>query len=194
MGEKMKNLRLDFELVQYLEKRDTDMNEHIMTLYQTAKGVSPKVIVELGAGQSTYALAVAAIETGAKFYSIDISPLGDEHAVLRGFEEGKGLLDGLPEYIAIQGDSIEVGKTWSKKTDFLLIDTDHTYERTKVELEIWPQYVRVGGKIAMHDTVSQDVNCGVKKALDEFLQNNKEYSVINYSDTKRIGLSVLTKH
>lgn len=66
-------------------------------------------------------------------------------------------------------ESIDAGKRWEELSnmdvDWLHIDTSHTYEQTKGELETWYPLVKVGGMIVMHDSKLE----GVKRATDEFL-------------------------
>jgi predicted O-methyltransferase YrrM len=49
--------------------------------------------------------------------------------------------------------------------DFVFIDSDHSYEGIKADLQAWYPKMRKGGHIAGHDYVSDD---RVKRAVDEF--------------------------
>jgi len=159
-------------------KITSDIQEHLLTLYDLVLEIGAKVVVELGAGRSTYALTAAVNATEGQFYSIDVVA---------------GRLALESRHHPITGDGLEVVKTWDKKIDFLFIDTIHTYEQTKGELDTWSIFVRKGGIIAIHDTtglLGQFPGCRI--ALDEFLEKHGgEYSAVHYSNCN--GLSVLRK-
>jgi len=69
-----------------------------------------------------------------------------------------------------------------KELDFVYIDANHTYKSCKKDLEIWYPRVEQGGVLAGHDYFNGNIltckNCGVKKAVDEFMkqQGEKVYS------------------
>jgi len=46
-------LKISRDLVEMLSKRDTDINTHLWTLFNLVVKLKAKVVVELGAGQST---------------------------------------------------------------------------------------------------------------------------------------------
>ncbi|MEK6884328.1 MAG: hypothetical protein AABY22_32150, partial [Nanoarchaeota archaeon] len=91
------NIGLDY--VWYLTLRDTDIKEHILTLYSLAVVSKAKVLLEIGSGQSTFALTAAANENEAEFYSIDLGKSSN----LRLFPEGEGVLEKEPRYHSIEG-------------------------------------------------------------------------------------------
>ena len=159
-------------------KITSDIQEHLLTLYDLVLEINAKVVVELGAGRSTYVFIAAVNATGGQFYSIDVVP---------------GRLALEPRHHPITGDSLEVVKTWDQDIDLLFIDTLHTYEQTRGELDTWSQFVRRGGIIAMHDTDGvAGAFPGCRTALDEFLVKHKEeYNAVHYSNCN--GLSVLRK-
>jgi len=86
------------------------------------------------------------------------------------------------------GDRSKIIKAYSKdipkeynylnELDFVYIDADHTYEGCKEDLEIWYSRVKKGGVLAGHDYFNGDIdeckNCGVKKAVDEFMTKHNE--------------------
>lgn len=187
--EMTEELKINRELVEMLSKRETDINEHLWTLYNLVQELGAKIVVELGAGQSTYVLLAATKETGGQFYSIDLDPSAHQ----LGFPEGRGILQKEPRYHFIAGSDMDIVKTWDKKIDFLFIDTTHAYSHTLCELKEWTPFVRVGGKIAMHDTfhkMGHAVGCRV--ALDEFLRNNPGRFAARHIESKG-GLSILDK-
>ena len=159
-------------------KITSNIQDHLLTLYDLAVEVNAQVAVELGAGWSTYAITAAVNATEGQLYSIDIAGGG----------QPKG-----PRHHPIRGDDLEVVKTWEQPIDFLFIDTLHTYPQTKAELETWLPFVRKGGIIAMHDTDGPlGAFPGCRIALDEFLAKHRgEYSAVHYPHCN--GLSVLRK-
>ena len=179
---------INFDYVNNLSQRNTDMNEHLLDLYGAALGIKAKTIVELGAGQSTYAFTAVVNETKGQLYSIDVQA----EAHLRGFPEGKGVLEQEDRYHFIQDDSVSV--VWDKgKIDFLLIDTVHNFNQTLRELEIWRPRIKKWGLIALHDTAHKDeVLAGTRKALDKVIKKY-HYPAIHLLDTKHIGLSIVVK-
>ena len=187
MGGKM----IDYTFVLNMSFRDTDINEYLLTLYNQVVQQKARLVVELGAGQSTYAFTAGVNATEGQFYSIDIG----KGATTRFFQQGEGLLDKEPRFHFIEGDDMEVVKTWKDEIDILFIDTSHTLEQTRKELKAWPKFVKKGGQIIMHDTATEDViSRGCRIALDEFLEEHKgEYSGVHLLDTKHIGLSIINK-
>lgn len=125
--------KIDQSLVDVLSKRDTDINEHLWTLFNLVVQNNFKIVVELGAGQSTYVLCASVKETGGEFWSIDFDPSAHQ----RGFPEGRGLLQKEPRYHFVGGNDMEIVKTWDKKIDFLFIDTSHQRQHTYDELKEW---------------------------------------------------------
>lgn len=183
---------LDRNFVLNLANRSTDINEYIMSLYNIPVQINARTIVELGAGQSTYALTAAANKTEGQFYSIDLFKSARD----RLWEGRHGLmLDDEPRYHFVEGDDMKIVKTWDKPIDFLFIDTSHLYEHTKNELEAWTPHVLIGGVIMMHDTNHESGDgMGCRKALDEFVKKYpNNFAVVHLLDTKIIGMSILVK-
>jgi hypothetical protein len=73
------------------------------------------------------------------------------------------------------------------ETDLLFIDTDHTYQTTKIELA--KHHSKVKKHIILHDYQSHK---GVKDAVDEFLVKNKNFK-ITYLDLFDDGMIRLTR-
>lgn len=181
---------IDFNFVLQLAGRNTDINEYLLSLYNIPVQMNAKMIVELGAGQSTYALTASANETKGQFYSIDVT----EGAIARGYSLENNPLKDEERYHFILGDDMEVVKTWDKEIDFLFLDTSHLLEHTRAELKAWLPLVREGGVIMMHDTAHKTGDgMGCRQALNEFLEENDNYFPLHLLDTKYIGMSILCK-
>ena len=88
----------------------------------------------------------------------------------------------------IEGDSVEVMNTFEDNYfDWVYIDTDHSYELTKKELEVCSRKVKDDGYIALHDYIwydyfnsildDSDIYFGVVKAVNEFILSREDYEV-----------------
>lgn len=180
---------MDSDFIVKLSKRDTDISKHLQFLYILPFAINAKVIVELGCGQSTYALLAVANELKADHYAIDLT----EQARFRGYEEGRELLKDQPRHHLMLGDDLDIALAWDKTIDFLFIDTNHILEWTRKELIAWTPFVRKGGIIVLHDTGINNTNfIGCRQALDEFLVNHKdEYNLMQFDNQN--GFSILRK-
>lgn len=136
------------EIRQFSRKR-TDISDHLETLYKEALAVQPKVIVELGVrtGASTLALSRAAEKADAWLISLDMEP-----TIFHSEYE---------KWRFIQADDIEFTKRFPEfadkigfksSIDFLFIDTSHSYEHTRAEIEVWTPYLSPTGTMIFHDT------------------------------------------
>ena len=172
-----------------LSEKKTDIHEHLLTLYGLVLGLNAQVVVELGAGQSTYALCAGVNATGGHLWSIDLY----QTALVQGGPPKGSDLSKEPNFTFLHTDDIGAAIGWDRKIDLLFIDTSHEYEHTKKELNTWLKFVKVGGKIAMHDTIMASVqNQGCRIALDEFLkERGGQYEAVHYDNCN--GLSILTK-
>ena len=181
---------LDRNHVINMAQKDTDINEHLMNLYNIPVQIGAKTIVEIGAGESTLALTAAANKTEGQFYSIDLKAA----SVNRSTPGASESLKSEHRYHLIEGDDMEIVKTWDKEIDFLFIDSSHTYQHTKAEIKAWFPFVKRDSVIMMHDTNHSDpVLVGCRGALDEFLKENGDYAAVHLSDTKIIGMSIVLK-
>ncbi len=109
-------------------------------LSQRAPGLS---MVELGSykgGASLHFLKGG----GAVSVGVDLHPRHDPEQF-----EGQN-------FKSIEADSLEVPAI---VTDILLIDTDHTHERTEREFKAWVPYVRPGGLVLFDDICAPEFGC-----------------------------------
>jgi predicted O-methyltransferase YrrM len=97
---------------------------------------------------------------------------------------------GVSEYIyPIRDYSSNVLKNKQPKELFdseiglLFIDGDHSYSGVKTDLE-WIKFVKEGGVVFFHDYYENPVVnfAGVKKAVDEYLQDNNDLKLLKFSD------------
>lgn len=110
--------------------------------------IEPKFALELGVfkGFSTLHLAAAASEIpGCELVSVDREDVRSVYA-----------RNGAPSrwYTFVQAESFDYLKQLDKEVNFCFLDTSHTYEATKLELNLlWPKMAS-GGVLALHDPLS----------------------------------------
>ena len=139
-----------------------DMHEHMPTFLAAVGDLDAKVVIELGVryGHSTIAWLYA-LQGRGHLWSVDCSfpvpanpqsqfefdrvnlldpqgPLGvcDHWSFLLGYDTWPQILDMLPK----------------EDVDIVFLDTNHVYEETLVELDLYYPRVRAGGRIYLHDT------------------------------------------
>jgi predicted O-methyltransferase YrrM len=168
-------------LLETLMAQPSDIWEHLATLHMLNVEFDLKTVLELGTaeGESTVALLQAAHQIDGRVYSIDINPCREAWNVITNF----GLGD---RWSFIQGDDLQVN--WDKSIDHLFIDTSHTYEHTLKELQKYEPYVRIGGIITLHDTISFPE---VMTAILDYIKNRGDLRVYNYLHNN--GLAVIFK-
>jgi predicted O-methyltransferase YrrM len=135
-------------------------------IYETAKGSD--VAVEIGARLGCSSMLLGSI--AGKLYSIECDPLP------QWYENIKEM--GLTNVTLIQTYS-----PWLdiiEDIDYLLIDGDHRTMFCIADYVRLMPWVKVGGKIAFHDTLTKDENCGfmVSRAIDIILEESKNLKEI----------------
>ena len=157
---------------------NTDIHEHLCTLYMLTVELKLMNVLELGTrgGESTVALLQASKEIGGNITSIDIRPC----------LEAKKLVNDLHlnhNWKFIQGDDLKV--KWENPIDHLLIDTSHTYDHTLAELKKYEPYVKEGGIITFHDTISSPP---VYKAIKKYMEGREELKFYHYFNNNGFGI------
>ena len=133
--------------------------EEARLLYKIAKE-NPH-IVELGTLKGCSGFILGA--TGNYVTTIDNYSALDSNQ-----EEAKKRLEVFSTVKVIKMDTVEAGKSWKDKVDFLFIDGGHDYKQVKADIEAWSD--KVVGKIAFHDYGSWP---GVTQAVDEAIGQGK---------------------
>lgn len=133
----------------------SDIFEHLPTFVATVEELDATQVIELGVryGVSTIAWLTALEERG-HLWSVDCSfpvpaPGSDVNLL-----DPQGPLGVVPWWTFVLGydnwpvvlDALPAG------VDVVFIDTQHTYEQTMLELELYHPRVRRGGRILLHDT------------------------------------------
>ena len=141
------------------------------------------IIVNIGAGLGTSALAFLEMAPDAWLTTIDIK----QEALQR---EGAALKDAgidLTRYASVQSDSIRLGKEWKKPIDVLFVDGRHTYDYVRKEIEVWAPHVKEHGFIFFHDYGKGNPAWEqVKRAVDEW----REQEQIDLYKRERIMVAV----
>jgi|CXWL01.1.fsa_nt_gi hypothetical protein len=68
-------------------------------------------------------------------------------------------------------------KKWDAPLVGLSIDSSHTYEDTRDEINKWVRFLVPGGVVFFDDYLVP--RCGVKQAVDEFFDNNSSFYALN---------------
>lgn len=197
------------EKYDYLCKTGSDINEHLPTLYKYA--TKCESIIELGVRGciSSWAFSYGLLNNNSSNKSLllnDISPCYVEELL----DITKDLNMNI-KYEWINDLNLDI-KT---NVDLTFIDTWHIYGQLKRELNKFS--VITNKYIIMHDTTVdeiygetircnmnateqseqsgfpvEEINCGLKKAIDEFLSNNKNWKICEIY-TNNNGLTILEK-
>lgn len=164
-------------------KLGSDINEHLITLYNLGVALNAKKIFELGTrtGESMVALLEAVHTTGGILWSIDVTPCEEAKKKVADYNLGS-------RWKFIQSDDIEFGLKWGSTNlvDMVFVDTSHQYEHTKREIEVFEPLLRSGGIMAFHDTVS--FPDGVLKPIKEFLADHPDYLFENHAYNHGLGI------
>lgn len=149
-------------------------------LYETAKG--SKVVVEIGARYGCSSMLFGTI--AEKVYSIECSPMVEWRRNLNEL--------GLKNVELIHGYSPWV--TINEDIDYLFIDGDHRTMLCIADYVYFMPFVKVGGKIAFHDTLMQEENCAfmVNRAIDIIKEESNNLKEIARSGGK-LGTVVFEK-
>lgn len=169
----------------YIEKCNTpsDINEHLPVLYSYA--AKSKTVTEFGVWKvcSTWALAAA---NPQRLVSYDAVRNIEVDEIERMCAESS------INFKFIHKSDLEVE---IEQTDFLFIDTFHTYDQLIQELNLHSS--KVNKWIALHDTVTfgshgEHGHRGLNAAVDEFLENNKNWKTLEVRVNNN-GLTVLER-
>jgi hypothetical protein len=154
----------------------SDINEHMPLLYEL--GCRCKHITEFGVGfgRSTRAFVASLLTTNGVIRSYDVK-----------------LLDGVPELLErckLNKLNVEFNLKSTldadiEETDLLLVDSLHTYDQVRLELQLHSHKVKK--YIIFHDTVTygefgqtedfNNVPVGILPAINEWLSTNHEWYI-----------------
>ena len=171
----------------------SDINEHLPTFVKAIDEVGATSVIELGVryGVSTIGWLYGLNGKG-HLWSVDCAFPGarPNDPLLRAPEEETSLLDsqvpggiGIVEYWTFllgYDDWPAILDALPTETDIVFIDTQHTYEQTLLELNLYYPRVRSGGRIFLHDTALESTPNAttpqppypVLTAMTEFCETN----------------------
>jgi hypothetical protein len=177
-------------MYQELCNKESDINEHLPTLRDLASECHH--ITEMGVRGVVSSWAFAeGLKSGSNLIMIDKA-----HPAAFG-----GSLDEIQKRcaqkgIAMQFKLADTTKIGIDKTDLLFIDTQHTYEQLRKELELHPSNVEK--YLVFHDTTTfgevgdDSKSPGLWTAIEEFLVMHPEWK-IKFRHTNCNGLTCLEK-
>lgn len=162
----------------------SDINEHLPTLYDLARTCNS--VTELGVrdGISTRAFLFAGVKL--RSYDLYLNP-----SVQELFKEAQIMSKDVAYLI---GNSLKISL---EPSDILFIDTQHTYQQLKTELELHSS--KISKFIVLHDMesfgkVSEDgTTPGLVQAVEEFLATHKNWQ-IKEKFTNNNGLWIIEYH
>jgi predicted O-methyltransferase YrrM len=160
----------------YLTEREVDaLRKHAADFFL------PPLIINIGAGAGTSALAFAYESPDSKIYTIDKSPGGP----LGGLDGEKNAFDGtgLPLPTQILGLSAELGQAWDKheKADIIFIDGNHHAEYVRADILAWHPHLKDGCLMIFHDYGAPEWP-DVKVVADDWMER-LGYSLVEVIDT-----------
>jgi cephalosporin hydroxylase len=180
------------EKYQYLKSAPSDINEHLPTLKKYTEECES--VLELGVRWIVAAYAFLA-GNPKKYVGLDLDHPevhGADVELLRRGAEQRGI-----DFTMIVGDDLDDDLyNTLPNFDLIFIDTDHTYEQVKSELEIY--HNKCNRYLILHDTVSfryggfNNDTKGIWTAITEFLEGNDEWELWE-SFANNNGLTILRR-
>lgn len=178
----MKNLQ---EIYESKCNETSDINEHLPVLKEYSSKC--KHVTEFGVRSviSTYALMYGLPKV---LKSYDIDPI-ENHGTNRNDLIHLGKENGVEfEFIVADTRNLEI-----EETELLFIDTWHVYDQLKCELDLHAN--KVSKYLIFHDTttfgaVGEGHPIGLWPAIEEFLTNNKNWSIETRLENNN-GLTIL---
>lgn len=164
-------------------QRNTDIHEHLPTLYALVVQSGAKDVLELGVrgGESTVPLLEGVHATGGKLVSVDYEPCLAARDMVKRYGLGS-------RWEFVNSEDLDFGAKLNgdRRWDLIFIDTSHIYAHTKKEIALFEPLVRPGGHLVFHDTSSFPE--GVLKPINEFLRGRKGYTFVNHQNNNGLGI------
>lgn len=163
--------------------------------YRLIKDLPGKpVIVDFGTGWAKSACSLALSCPQGTVYTFDngLPHINKNRTKKQYIKEVKGYIakSGAENVDFIFGSSLEV--PWDKEIDVLNIDSDHTYEHAKAELNRWIPFVKTGGHVFLHDW--EHPRCpGVRQAFDELVPSKFNLKFIEETKSGEIKCAYFKK-
>lgn len=171
-------------------------------LYAFTRVVEPELVVEAGAGGSSFCILQALKDNGhGHLYTIDCWPVSKpkDSGATRFFPDGtpytmehEWFLDMLKEHrmedicTLHYGRSEDVAKTWDQPIEMLMVDSSHLPEPTKAEIAGFLPHLVPGGYAFFHDPlVCFDA---IGRQLVKFAEEHDDYSLFLEPDFLSMGI------
>jgi predicted O-methyltransferase YrrM len=185
----IKEIILPEKLRQWQELPEAvDMKDDMAIIYQAVLTNEARNILELGCGGglSTRALALAAefLSSGSEVPRVVVSVDIDPEKINNVRQKVKDA--DLEKYAVFTNeDSVNfLQRNCQQTTDFIFIDTDHTFKQTLAEITLSAAVISSKGYIFLHDTRYP----GVWQALTAFMRLNNSFTFIDYNTASGLGL------
>lgn len=128
----------------------SDIVDHLPTFVQACEDLNATTVIELGVRWAVSTVAwLKGLEGRGTLWSVDGGPIVAA-------PDGVILTDGLEDldwHFLLGWDTDEdILGALPSVADIIFIDTQHTYELTTLELELYAPRVRPGGRVYLHDT------------------------------------------
>ena len=152
-------------------------------LYWFASRSKAKHIVELGCtpGGSSIALLYAINRIDGRLWSCDLAQIGLNDMSIYGVDDSRRTRVSLTK-------AADYGRMWlGPKLDLIYLDTSHTYEDTRDEVNAWLPHLREGGLFIFHDT-SACVRTVLPAIFDEISQHSFGYEYHQFPDCHGHGV------
>ena len=151
---------MDINAIQQVTQDFRILKHLLMALVLDRKA---QVVLEVGTdvGDSTRVFSSCLQLTGGKLYTIDKEP------------PKQNWLESWPikNVLFTLGDSITV--PWGEPLDLLFLDGDHTAEHLRKELDYFARRVKVGGRVALHDTCHNEFGQEITGVIRQFCQEQQ---------------------
>ncbi len=177
------SLSRTLEAIRQRSQRQTDICDHLETLFIECLNLPAKMIVELGVedGESTFVLENVARLWNARLISVDIADCKK--------------VSSYRKRLFVQMDDIAFAREFSHfcevhniepGIDILFIDTSHLYNHTVQEIQSWFPFLSAHSKVIFHDTNMKEIfhrkdgstgrgwnnERGVIRAIEEYFNRN----------------------
>lgn len=124
-------------------------------LQEIARQLPPNpLIVNIGAGAGTSAIAMLEARKDALIFSIDILTNESEVTTNEHLRLAEIDTEDAKRVIRVWGDSKVVGQVWRWQCDMIFVDGDHEEAGIKGDLAAWKKHVKYGGWMVFHDYTS----------------------------------------
>jgi len=176
---------------------DENLGENLFLLYElifSYKKIKKPKALDLGTGRggSLIPLALGCRDTQGKVVTVS---LHDQETAKQKVEKYK--LSNYVEFIFGDDRDPEIIKKIESFSPFdvIFMDTSKEEEHSIFEIRTYSKFLSVGGFFAFHDTEPSNVtrfNYGIRRAIDRFLRENKNFIII-FDRYTSYGLLILKR-